>query len=58
VHSREDELFYVLEGEFDMHVGEEALNANKGECIFLPTKFDRVAMHGTRRSVLEAQAAF
>ena len=36
VHSREDELFYVLEGEFDMYVGEEAFNVNKGECIFLP----------------------
>ena len=23
VHSREDELFYVLEGEFDVYVGEE-----------------------------------
>jgi len=36
VHSCEDELFYVLEGEFDMYVGEEAFNVNKGECIFLP----------------------
>jgi mannose-6-phosphate isomerase-like protein (cupin superfamily) len=36
VHSREDELFYVLEGEFDMYVGEEAFSVNKGECIFLP----------------------
>ena len=36
VHSREDELFYVLEGEFDIYVGEEAFNVNEGECIFLP----------------------
>jgi mannose-6-phosphate isomerase-like protein (cupin superfamily) len=36
VHTREDELFYMLEGEFDMYVGEEAFNVNKGECIFLP----------------------
>jgi glyoxylate utilization-related uncharacterized protein len=36
VHSREDELFYVLEGEFDVYVGEEAFNVNTGECIFLP----------------------
>src|SRR5215471_18209747 len=36
VHSREDELFYVLEGEFDIYVGEEAFNVSKGECIFLP----------------------
>ena len=36
VHSREDELFYVIDGEFDMYVGEEAFKVNKGECIFLP----------------------
>ena len=36
VHSREDELFYVLEGEFDVYVGEEGLNVKTGECIFLP----------------------
>jgi quercetin dioxygenase-like cupin family protein len=36
VHSREDELFYVLEGEFDVFVGEEAFKVETGECIFLP----------------------
>lgn len=36
VHSREDELFYVLEGEFDVYVGEEAFNVSKGECVLLP----------------------
>jgi len=36
VHSREDELFYVLEGEFDVYVGEEGFKVRKGECIFLP----------------------
>jgi quercetin dioxygenase-like cupin family protein len=36
VHSREDELFYVLEGEFDVYVGKEVLNGKTGECIFLP----------------------
>ena len=36
VHSREDELFYVLEGEFDVYVGEEAFKVETGECIFLP----------------------
>jgi quercetin dioxygenase-like cupin family protein len=35
-HSREDELFYVLEGEFDVYVGKEAFKVKKGECIFLP----------------------
>lgn len=36
VHTREDELFYVLEGEFDVYVGEEAFKVETGECIFLP----------------------
>jgi mannose-6-phosphate isomerase-like protein (cupin superfamily) len=36
VHSREDELFYVLEGAFDVYVGEEAFKMGTGECIFLP----------------------
>jgi quercetin dioxygenase-like cupin family protein len=36
VHSREDELFYVLEGEFDVYVGAEAFKVETGESIFLP----------------------
>jgi quercetin dioxygenase-like cupin family protein len=41
-HSREDELFYVLEGEFDVYVGKEAFKVEKGECVFLP----RLKPHG------------
>jgi mannose-6-phosphate isomerase-like protein (cupin superfamily) len=36
VHSREDELFYALEGEFDAYVGKEAFKVEAGECVFLP----------------------
>lgn len=36
VHSREDELFYVLQGEFDVYVGEGAFKVEAGECVFLP----------------------
>lgn len=36
VHLREDELFYVLEGEFDVYVGEEVFNGKTDDCIFLP----------------------
>ncbi len=36
VHSREDELFYVLEREFDVYVGKEAFKVEAGECVFLP----------------------
>src|SRR4029078_11012785 len=33
---REDELFYVLEGEFDLYVGREVFKVHTGECVFLP----------------------
>jgi len=36
VHTREDELFYVLEGEFDIYIGKEAFKVGTGECVFLP----------------------
>ena len=36
VHSREDELFYVLDGEFDVYVGDEGFKLETGDCIFLP----------------------
>ena len=36
MHSREDELFYVLDGAFDVYVGAEAFKVETGECIFLP----------------------
>jgi hypothetical protein len=36
VHSYEDELFYVLDGEFDVYVGQAAFKVRTGECVFLP----------------------
>jgi mannose-6-phosphate isomerase-like protein (cupin superfamily) len=36
VHTREDELFYVLEGEFDVYVGKDAFKVKAGECVFMP----------------------
>jgi mannose-6-phosphate isomerase-like protein (cupin superfamily) len=36
IHSHEDELFYVLEGEFDVYVGEEAFKVGERECVFMP----------------------
>jgi quercetin dioxygenase-like cupin family protein len=45
VHTREDELFYVLEGEFDAYVGDEAFKVEAGECVFLP-RFDNLLCVG------------
>lgn len=36
VHHREDEAFYVLEGEMTFHVGEQRLPAPAGSFVFLP----------------------
>lgn len=36
VHHREDETFYILEGEFEIHVGEETIRALPGATFFGP----------------------
>jgi quercetin dioxygenase-like cupin family protein len=36
VHHREDEAFYLLEGEMTFHVGDERLRATAGSFVFLP----------------------
>jgi quercetin dioxygenase-like cupin family protein len=35
-HTREDESFYLLDGEVDYYVGDEVLRAKKGDWVFLP----------------------
>jgi mannose-6-phosphate isomerase-like protein (cupin superfamily) len=47
VHSREDELFYVLEGEHIVTRGDEEFQLGPGEAIFLP----REVPHAQRRVV-------
>jgi mannose-6-phosphate isomerase-like protein (cupin superfamily) len=44
VHSREDELFYLLSGEMNVYVDGEVFNLTAGECMFLP----RLTPHGFR----------
>ena len=36
VHHREDEAFYLLQGEMTFHVGDERLAASAGSFVFLP----------------------
>jgi len=36
VHTREDELFYVIKGKFDAFAGEERFSVDAGGCVFLP----------------------
>jgi quercetin dioxygenase-like cupin family protein len=43
-HSREDEIFYILEGTYELHVGNERRNASAGASAILP----RNVPHGFR----------
>lgn len=36
IHHREDELFYLMEGELEMRVGERTIQAKAGTTIFAP----------------------
>ena len=36
IHHREDEMFYVLEGEFEFRCGDRMFNAAKGALVSLP----------------------
>ena len=46
VHSREDEIIYVLEGTYELHVGDERRTVSAGACAVLP----RNVPHGFRNS--------
>lgn len=36
VHSREDEMFYVLEGDYEFHCGDRSFKGSKGVTVHLP----------------------
>ncbi|SHJ26835.1 Cupin domain protein [Hymenobacter daecheongensis DSM 21074] len=38
IHPGQDEIFYVLEGNYYFQVGQEKYSLTTGECIFLPRK--------------------
>src|SRR3712207_3600898 len=44
LHTREDETFYVLEGELEFMVGERTLSASAGSVVYAP----RGVLHGFR----------
>ena len=44
IHSREDEIFYILEGTYELHVGDERRTVSAGACAVLP----RGVPHGFR----------
>jgi|SRR5215469_182342 len=36
IHSREDEIFYILEGSYEVHCGDERRTVSAGACAILP----------------------
>ncbi len=44
IHSREDEIFYILEGTYELHFGDERRTVSAGACAILP----RGVPHGFR----------
>ena len=46
IHSREDEIFYILEGTYDLHVGDEHRTVSAGASAVLP----RNVPHGFRNA--------
>lgn len=39
-HEKEDELFYVVQGSFDMHLRDQVVTINEGEFIIIPRKVE------------------
>ena len=37
-HEHEDEVFYVIEGQLEMHCADQVLHVEEGECVFLPKR--------------------
>jgi mannose-6-phosphate isomerase-like protein (cupin superfamily) len=48
IHSREDEIFYILEGTYEVHCGDERRTFSAGACAILP----RGVPHGFRNTGL------
>lgn len=50
MHHREDEAFYVLDGEYDIRVGDRVVRARSGAFAFLPREIPHTFQNvGTRR---------
>ncbi len=38
IHDQQDEIFFIIEGDFSFQVGDETFTLSKGDTIFLPRK--------------------
>lgn len=57
VHPNQDEIFYVLEGEYYFRVGDDKYRLKQGDTIFLPKKvphaWTQVSEHGKMTVILQ-----
>lgn len=53
LHEHEDELFYVLEGEYEFRYGEQKVRVSKGRFVYLPRKLPPQVSECRRASGLE-----
>jgi mannose-6-phosphate isomerase-like protein (cupin superfamily) len=49
IHHDEDELYYVLEGEASVYIGEKEFDVASGDCVFLPRKLPHAFVVRTDR---------
>ena len=53
VHHCQNEIFYVLDGEYIFKVGEDIFNLSQGECIFLPQKIPHCWTQVSKKGKME-----
>ena len=57
-HSREDEAFYILDGQVSVYVGDDVVRAGAGDFLWAPTEDDVVSSMTTRRYEVLLPARF
>jgi mannose-6-phosphate isomerase-like protein (cupin superfamily) len=58
IHSREDEIFYILEGTYELHVGDGRRTVSAGACAILaPRRSTRLSQRGVHARPLAVRVA-
>ena len=52
IHSREDEISYILEGSYELHVGRERRTVSAGASAILPRAFHMAFVTWRRRTAV------
>jgi Cupin domain len=52
IHSCEDEIFYILDGSYELHVGDERRTVSAGASAILPRNIPRLSQGGVHAQPL------